>query len=407
MKFTVLFSLMCFMGSFYALGQTPQPNAIKGFNLLKGSHTNHTNGRAATQKLDSLRVIRFDDWTLDWETSSKTEFEYYADGTLKKQSTNMFDANKEHYSFLPNGKISQTISQINNGSTFENDLKTLYTYNSQGHHTTDTNYQWNGVFWEISGFAEYQTTPLGYITEKITYTISSGTTVPISKYTFTNDSLGNTLNLVTFQYLNGIWMNHINYTYTYNSLGRTTEHLNQLWDNGQWVNNMKTQFTYANNNRILLENLEWNGSSWSLAITITSQFETNVSTQSLWLPGHLTLNDHMIIGEQTEVYNTTWGYLDSTLFFYSDVNPNSIVSNPAELDYQILNNPVSSQLKINNPSGLNSTVQVYSITGKQVKNTNSSSSEIQVDVHDLPIGLYLVHIQNGSHKKVFNVVISH
>lgn len=406
MKFTLLFSMVCYTISIYA--QSTQPLSLQEIQLLNNIYsTNHSlNSRGVQQKLDSTRVIQYDAGTQSWETSTRTQFEYYTDGSIKKQTSTTFNALKETMEFNTNGKILLRVSQNSNGSVFENDTKTLYTYDSQGLPTSDTNYTWNGTNWDITGYSVYQNDAQGFIEQKTNFQTLGGTTIPNTRFSFINNPSGKVLNLITFQYINGTWENHYNYHYSYNIQSRMTEFYYQIWDSGNWQNQFRSEISFVNNDQTLIENYYWDNSNWVLDFKQESQYDTDVLSHSFWLPQNLKNNDHMIVGTQSYFYNGLWGYLDSTMYFYSDVTPNSTIFIPSDTDYKILTNPVTTELNIDNPSSLDSHIKVYSFNGQLVKMIHSKESIIHLDVNELPSGLYFVDIHNSIHNQVFNIIKS-
>ena len=409
MKFTLLFSMVCSTFSIFAQTTNHQPFSLQDIQLFTNSYSiNHSsNSRSAIQKLDSSRVIQFDNGTQSWDTSTRTQFEYYTDGLLKKQTSITFNALMETMVFNSDGNIIKHSFQNRNGSVFENDIKTIYTYDSQGFHKSDTNYKWNGTNWDITGYSLYQNDSQGFIQQKTSYQNQGGTAVPNTQFSFTNNQSGKLINLITFQYNNGTWENHYNYHYSYNIQGRMIEFYYQNWNSGNWLNQFRSEISFVNNNQTLMENYYWDNSNWILDFKQESQYDINVLSQSLWLPQNFKNNDHMIVGTQSYFYNGLWGYLDSTTYFYSDITPNSIGSIKSDSDYKICTNPATTALKIDNPLALNSRIKVYSYNGRLVKTIHTKASMIQIDVNELPSGLYFVDIHNAKHNQVFNIIISH
>ena len=157
--------------------------------------------RSTLQKLDSMQNIHYDTWSQLWYSGATTRFEYYTNGSLKKQTSETYQSFKEVMEFGAQGELLSRKYQVWDGFYYEDSFETIYTYHANGLHESDTSYEWSNGYWEITGFAQYQIDSLGFLKEKTNYQYQGKTAIPTTRFYYNNDANGKLINLVTFQYL--------------------------------------------------------------------------------------------------------------------------------------------------------------------------------------------------------------
>jgi len=128
------------------------------------------------------------------------------------------------------------------GLTWQDAVKTQYTYDSSGNLSIRLTMEWNGSTWDDQERSLHTFNSSGYETE----TISEewfGSWVPYNRSTYTYDGQWNRIHMLYEWWTGSAWENGAFTTRTFDGQNRLTVELRQIW-NSAWENNEMDQWTY-------------------------------------------------------------------------------------------------------------------------------------------------------------------
>jgi len=240
---------------------------------------------------------------------------YKLDEVIKQvwdeNSGQMVNDIKSEYTYNSNGKFMQFIVSIWQGNSWANESKTEFIYNASnfltetidyswgggwnkvsksqytymnGNLIQDILYHWDGSQWVIGNFKfEYNYDPNGNLIQKI---INWGG--PFAKQEYSYDSNGKLVQELRYGW-SGQWDIHSKIDYNYNNNGILMDYVEGYWDsnNNQWDTTFKTEFSYDNNGNALdYINYNWDSMSgvWTPGSKVEFGYNDSYSLSDLILP---------------------------------------------------------------------------------------------------------------------------
>ncbi len=278
MKHTLLFAILAFSLSAFAqhtpanfnlqdwkaksLHNTKRDHQLSQTIEILNQHLTQQSGNLSSRDLldlvaryDSIYAYAWDSLAYEWYLVSRTiDIDYNA-------------AN------LP---TSVTVQNLVGGTTWENAIQIVTTYDANNNQTSQLIRLWGGTSWT------------NYFQSTFTYDANNNQTsetdqfwtgfswLNISKYIYTYDANHHVLTEIDQSWDNTDWLNSGKYTYTYDANGNQLSDLNQYWDdvNAVWINANQLVYTYdANHNQLTSTYQFWNGLSWDNNQLITRTFD--------------------------------------------------------------------------------------------------------------------------------------
>ena len=182
--------------------------------------------------------------------------------------------------FNPNAHLISVLTLIDtlqNGQ-WENYLRELNTYNTNGKELTQLGQMWfNGQWYAYSSDTSAYDANGNQITN-IQENWNNGQVVQFNSDTCTYDASGHKLTDLNVNNYNPSQVSRSLDTYTYDQNGNKISDLYQAWDNGQWVNFMLNTYTYDASGHQIADSSDIWGSQWIF---------TNYETKTYDGSGHL------------------------------------------------------------------------------------------------------------------------
>ena len=191
-------------------------------------------------------------------------------------------------SLVSQTKLTSSLTESYNGSSWQNSYKIEYSYDDNGNLTEETE-----LFWDTTS-SQWKT---GF---KSFYTYNSDNKATVGLY----QSFDSTSGSITYQ-------DRTNNTY--NSNGDLIQFLDQEWNGSAWVNDYKVDLTYTNNRLSGGASYTWGGTDWIFTTDDDSKFTINYNANGT------------ISSFNSDAWDgTNWVASDSTIFSY-DGNNNLIL----------------------------------------------------------------------------------
>ncbi len=361
-----------------------------------------------------------------WANLSISNYEYGISGEMLvreiKQWSNEGWVNYGIITFYynPEGKLLSYQSKRWVNDQWENQWLATYTYDSNGNLLTDLHQYWVNNVWENSELKSYS---YDLFNNQLTFLLQDWddtTWANIYIITRSYDGSGNILTIKTTFWHNNGWHDAWLLTYIYDSNEHITNQLNQYWENGELETyGMHTNIYDVNFNCLSQMYQTWGVNSYSnerkteysfLSGKVeATAFDWDWQTNDWVLSTVGSRFDIIMVGDT--VYTHSGINMD---FYYSDVT--GIEEQNAPLENEIIHcypNPATNQINIEiNPAWQTDDFQIelFNQTGQRVKSveisSGKSSSEISLDVGDVPPGLYLLRVTAGQSASTRKIIIS-
>lgn len=211
-------------------------------------------------------------------------------------------------------------------TTWENDSRSLFTYDTNGWETEELMQTWDGSTWENDEKSASSYNAQGYIIEKVYAWWYNNMWETSSRLTYTYDAQWNVTQMLEEYWSTGTWAENWLYTYTYDGLNRILEELTQMWDGTAWENDEIDIWTYGlpiGINSIKTEqlnvNIYPNPASTFTIVEFATEYSTEIAISILDATGRLVSKETGILytpGAHTVTIQTselTPGYYFLTL----------------------------------------------------------------------------------------------
>ena len=386
-----------------------------------------------------LQVLKQKWLSSAWQDAQKTTYSYNAQGALKEEISQKYDANHG----------------------WQNDTKVTYVFDTNQNLTVMSMYNWKNGQWDGFVKSEAKYNADNNITETTTYKMESGVWQRFMKSTSTYNSDKLPEQSKMQMWMNNAWMDFmrtsysydaqnnrvedlsemwmgINWnktervTYRYDSNGNEIEVIHQMWNNTDWENQTKTTTEYdANGNETKEIHFNWNGSSWEKEkqfLTSTNsngqktEYQTQVWNNNAWQNTYHTLSEYDANGNLTNETgqawdNSTWVNVERSLYTYGNatgVREKALASTvPADFALANYPNPFNPETRIQFelPARTQVHLALYDSRGQLIRVlisgvTLSAGSHSSVwDGKDAAgqtaaSGLYFYRLRAGSHMSV-------
>ncbi|MDG1037452.1 MAG: T9SS type A sorting domain-containing protein [Polaribacter sp.] len=357
----------------------------------------------AQKKLSSTLTESFDGST--WQNSDKIEYNYEANGNVVEEieffwqtsESQWTAANKISYNYNTHNKVIVALNEEFDADTnsFKESSRTNYTYNSSGYLTQFLDQDWSGSTWENSSKTD------------LTYNgnlVSGG---------------------LSYEWVDNNWSKVENVTIVYNDNETIKSFALATWDGSGWVDESGINFSYdGGDNLISKVRYAWNGSAFEDDSKTEYIYDTNgniISEKEFDFDnGNFELDS-----EETAAYDTS-ELMSDYVHPYSDKSGIDYLTDPFGLINKILNttatdsdritynynettasitefgstalsvypNPVSSFIKVDDSSFSISNMTIFNLIGQKLLST----IENKLNIENLDNGVYLLKVETVSGK---------
>lgn len=355
--------------------------------------------------------------SLFWQWNTVTC--YNEQNILTEKYTQTFDAN---------GLVLIQLKETKVNNVWVNNLRYTYTYNTNGNLLTMIMEEWLNSSWWLKYKYTYSYYTNGNLMTALREQWVNNAWVNNLKATANYDTNGNIMNRLYEVWDNNSWINWFRNTFSYNGNGNLQIVLIELWTNNAWENNNRVVYTYNSNGYIHTQTFElWFDGEWGEAGLNTYTYDANnnlitdlydsglgtyakssysydVNGNSLtgkaeyeqngnWLP----LTDNLEIFSQQESYYDYFYVYRYEASFSSFINTS--IDKPADfIDFLTYPNPAADKLTIEIPSFTSEqeeTISIYNIRGQLVKQQLMIHGKTEIDILELPKGIYVLKFSYG------------
>ena len=287
------------------------------------------------------------------------------------------------YTYDANNNQTSIFSQEWNGSVWDNEFLYIYTYDANNNQTSYLSQYWNGSTWGNPSLSTYTYDANNNQTSSLYQLWNGSSWENTSQSTYTYDANNNQTSILSQIWNGSAWENYFLSTYTYDANNNQTSYLFQDWNGSIWDNGFQYTYTYdANNNQTSSLSQIWNGSTWDNDFQYTYTYDANNFMQSYVL----------------KFFNSigTISSADSAYYYFHVVNTgvNDLMSqNEGILVYP---NPFGNELKISGSGNGGGEVILFDVLGKEILREKISNEETIINTEKLLPGFYLLNYTDGN-----------
>lgn len=218
---------------------------------LNSSHTIFTNNAAGNPTLAIIKT--WDEDNKIWEDMGRITLTYNSNNLVTNTLISLYyggnwiDFMRMSASYNAQKKVTEELTEVFEMQTmvWENNSKTLYTYNNGGYLYQETEQTWDFVAWQNSERTTSTYNSSNFVTEDvIEYMESNGWEID-SRLLYSYDSHWNVTETKEQHFEQNIWENLMLYTGTYNAQNKLLEWVTQYWDGTTYGNEEKDVYLYG------------------------------------------------------------------------------------------------------------------------------------------------------------------
>ncbi|HNY01421.1 MAG TPA: T9SS type A sorting domain-containing protein [Bacteroidales bacterium] len=353
-----------------------------------------------------------------WLNQSQKKFAYNSTSDLADWKTAWWQNNTwvngwhYYYHYDSNGLNDTSMFQMGQDSLWVNKLLEIPSYDINGYMTSSLEYSWINNGWSATSKFSYTNDSIGNLLTWSGQVWENSSWVNSTFVTITYDSAGNRILLVTKQWQNNDWVNNELWSYTYDGNGNNIMYMSQIWSGGSWANSFRSLYLYDTCNNMLSQTSQsWNNSSWQNGDTEQYTYDAwgnSITGKYLhWYGGWQPYNGSLMVyadHQRDDHVNLIEVYryetvLDSILVF---VQPGL-----SQEQVTLYPNPAHSRIYISSPAasaGSHGSVTLYDLRGQVVLSQKLDLETTGIDVGGLKPGVYFVKVSNNRMTQVLKLV---
>lgn len=339
-----------------------------------------------------------------WNMEFMIEYVYDAQGNLIRDIFSEMDMGvltpewKNEYAYNSYNNETEHIEFLWTGSQWENMRKSVTTYHSDQTVDQEHMFIWISGMWHQTLQTSY-VYAAGSLSERIDRAWNGSSWENQSKYVFAYNS-NNKLIELKHQYWNGsIWVNSYKEEYTYDSNGFRNAETRMDWTGTSWQNNYKQDRTNDGAGNPLIETFStWQNGAWVYEEKSEGTFDTGIPATNIGMAIWVTelFNSRVLDIKFFDYENGAWEVEEDVDFYYS----NFIGLDDENLTHlKLYPNPFKDVLHIESNKPIE--VKIYSMLGVVEVAKKSSANHLKVDVSELPAGMYIIQVNE---RAVFKMV---
>jgi len=262
-------------------------------------------------------------------------------------------------------------------TAWENDGQDIYTYDGNNNLTSELEQGWNGSTWDNSWQRIY-----------------------------TYDAYNNRTSELWQNWINSAWENELQANYSYDVNNNKISVLEQHWNGSGWVNYSQHAYTYDASNYLISESgQDWIGNAWEDAYQTTYTYDANYNlinvlklrhiSGSIWRNNYQYIStyddNNFTLSNSHKFWNLSGTVLqgDSTdYYFHTIVGINNLVGREGSIT--VYPNPTSTSITLLTP--IKGSLSILNINGKEILHEGITEPKTQLDINNLPSGVYFVKV---------------
>jgi hypothetical protein len=357
-------------------------NHTKDINMVYDAHHNMTS--ALNQAWNDSA----------WENISQTLFTYDASDNrtsfIEKDWNGSDWVNTYHFIYDYDAIKNKTseleqIWDIWNGTGWMNGCQYIYTYNSNNKRTIELNQKWD---WNLGVWHNSEKDTLTYDNNNNLISdllqVSGVGSIWLNTWQIINtyDVSNNMTNELIQKWVNNAWVNSEQYIATYDVNNNMTNELIQDWTYNAWVNREKDTLIYdTNHNLASIFQQGWNGSAWLNTLQLNITYDANNFQKSISIKYWNYNGTKVTSGDSTYYY------------FHTVLGINEL--KPQGRNITVYPNPATDKITIESSANqTKSQLTILNLNGQQVFTCQISEPKTQIDITNLPSGVYFVRLTN-------------
>jgi hypothetical protein len=295
------------------------------------------------------------------------------------------------YTYDESGNQTSYLWQFWDNNEWDNYSMRLYTYDLDGNNLTHLKQNWEANAWVNEFIYTYTYDEYGNRLSWLSQGWLDSLWLNLGLRVYTYNSNGDRLTYLSQYWLSQLsqWFNQDYYIYSYNEFGEIMSIVQQNWYDQDWINEFKTEYNHLTGQTSALV-YSWNEDSWEESL--------------IPLECDIIIDGELILTRQARYlalyHSSITGIENSSKLFVS-------------LLINVFPNPASNQLKIKiNPEdySTNTTIELINQAGSVIKiqtvSTNSLNSFIEMNVADIPSGIYVLTVTDGIKQASRKIIIS-
>jgi hypothetical protein len=401
---------------------------------ISGNHAGIKSGQAftpyttfqgsLTQIYDSIFGWNWDTLSNGWRVYFKSiNFTYDENNNLigeidlSKVGSDWVNSMKYTSAYDSRHNMTNDLIQIWKDSAWVNSRQYIYTYDASNNLTNELIQTWNSSTWNNVHRLNYTYDSNNNQTSEIYQNWSGSAWVNSFQYEYTYDANNNQISELDQQWNSNSWVNSEEYLYTYDANNKRVSGLDQMWTDSAWVESTQFIYTYdLSYNLINILYKGWYGSSWIIISQSiysyddhsnqTSELDQNWNG-STWVNFYQELYSYDANNFQKSSAFKSWNmtgteleYGDSSYYYFHTV----LGINDLKLQHTSITfypNPATDKITIETAATLtNSQLSIMNLNGQELMTRQITSPKTQIDISNLPNGVYFVRLTNDKTMEV-------
>lgn len=357
----------------------------------------------AQKKLTSTLTENYDGST--WQNSDKIEYSYEASGNVVEEieffwqtsESQWMEANKISYSYNTNNKVVVVLNEEfdSNTDSFKESSRTNNTYNSNGYLTQFLDQDWSGSAWENS----YKT-DLTYngnlVSGGLSYEWVDNNWSKVENVTIVyNDN--ETIKSFALATWDGTgWVDESGINFSYDGGDNLLSKVRYAWNGSAFEDDSKTEYTYDTNGNIISEKeFDFDNGNFELDSEETATYDTSELMSDYIHP----YKDKSGIDYLTDPFGLINKILNTTAtgsdrITYNYNETTASITEFGSIVFSVYPNPVSSFVKVDDSTFSIRNMTIFNLIGQKLLST----TENKLNIENLDNGVYLLKVETASGK---------
>jgi hypothetical protein len=286
------------------------------------------------------------------------------------------------YTYDLNNNMISEVDQNWVSNAWMNTLQYFYTYDTNNNRTSEVYKNWTGSTWLNQGQIIYTYNANNNLISELDQEWNGNSWVSFSQSNYTFDGSNKRTGGLSQGWNGSEWVNSDEYTYTYDANNNLTNELDRNWTGNTWVNYWQRIYTYdANHNKTSELDQNWIGSSWVNSARNFSAYDA----------------DNFLKSQSNKLWNMTGTMVtsgdSSDYYFHTVLGINDLKLQHTSITFYP--NPATDKITIETAATLtNSQLSIMNLNGQELMTRQITSPKTQIDISNLPNGVYFVRLTN-------------
>ena len=384
----------------------------------------------------------------EWENSSRYVNYYNEDGKILERLYELWEeeqwltSSKTSYIYYDYGKVQTKLTEKYINGSWENDRLSLYNWDSNYNFAELLSQRWEDNEWVNRYIINTTNNEYGWYLVDVIKLWEENEWVKSDSTLYGYDDYGNNSFVDSKIWQENEWVNGNYRKYRYDSEQRQTSSSSLMWsenvytkqrmdstvynendlvdsklffygnDENEWENDELETRVYDENLNLIEHTIQlWEDEQWNNGFYANYSFEEGLIEGMMqeWIDGNWELSTQFgylyFILEGEQVYR---GYGENTMqVYYSDMQVG--IKNPSEItsNIQAYPNPTTGIYHIKMLNDNIKTIEVYQLNSQLIASYQlNGDEEFQLELSDMPNGIYMIKVQSENHTTVLKTVKS-